>query len=165
MLYLQGRLDLRIRKQLREQGLHEHFCSNNYIEIKNKLKELRENNIITLTYKGETKTLAEWEKVTGIKRSTILQRKKMGLSDYEALQEELPMGKKRYEYNGKKKTLTEWEAATGIKRKTIKTRIQKLKWSVEKAVTTPVVKVVNSDFIVRDISAQVAILEKLSIFR
>lgn len=140
MLYLQSRLDLKRKKQLKEQGINEHFCSDNYVEIKNKLRELRKNNIITLTYNGETKTLAELEKITGIKRATILQRKRMGLSDYEALQEELPMGKKRYEYKGEKKTLKEWEVVTGIKRKTIKTRIQKLKWSIEKALTTPVGK-------------------------
>lgn len=40
----------------------------------------RRSNVF-LTYKGETKTIAEWSKITGIKQATIAQRKRNGWSD------------------------------------------------------------------------------------
>jgi hypothetical protein len=155
MLFLQDRLDIRKRKELKEQGIREQVHSDNYKEIKAKLKKLREENITTLTCGGVTKTLTEWEKITGIKRATILQRMKSGLLGEDALKEELPMGKKRYEYKGENKTLTEWEKITGIKRKTLKTRIQNLKWSIEKALTTPVKVSRKKNLTVRNTHAQV----------
>lgn len=41
------------------------------------------------------------------------------------------------EFNGEVKTLTEWAESTGIHPFTIHTRIRKMGWSVEKALTTP----------------------------
>jgi hypothetical protein len=42
----------------------------------------------------------------------------------------------RYEWNGKNLTLCEWESITGVKYMTLYMRLNKLGWSVEKALTT-----------------------------
>ena len=44
----------------------------------------------------------------------------------------------RLEYNGAKKTISEWSAITGIPAPDIWQRINRLKWSIEKALTQPV---------------------------
>ena len=45
-----------------------------------------------------------------------------------------------YSFNGETHTLSEWSDITGIDRSTISARILKLKWSVEKALSTPLQK-------------------------
>lgn len=42
------------------------------------------------------------------------------------------------EYNGERHTLSEWSQITGIGSSTIESRLMRYKWSVEKALTTPV---------------------------
>lgn len=42
------------------------------------------------------------------------------------------------EYNGERHTLSEWSQITGIGSNTIESRLMRYKWSVEKALTTPV---------------------------
>lgn len=42
------------------------------------------------------------------------------------------------EYNGMKKSITEWEKYLGLKEGVIKARVQRLGWTAEKAITTPV---------------------------
>lgn len=44
------------------------------------------------------------------------------------------------EYNGKSKTLSEWADYTGISLSALKQRLNKLNWSIEKALTTPLKK-------------------------
>ncbi|HNC91443.1 MAG TPA: HNH endonuclease signature motif containing protein [Anaerolineales bacterium] len=48
-------------------------------------------------------------------------------------------GRKRrfIEYNGVRMCLSDWSKAIGIKRGTLDVRIRKLKWSIEKSLTTP----------------------------
>lgn len=46
-------------------------------------------------------------------------------------------------FNGQSKPVTEWAEATGIHNRTIRARIDVQRWSVEKALTTPVVKIKN----------------------
>lgn len=41
-------------------------------------------------------------------------------------------------YNGQSKTIAEWSEITGIKSHTIQARINRLGWSIEKALTTPI---------------------------
>ncbi len=41
-----------------------------------------------LTYKGETQTINEWSKITGISPQTIIERKKRGYPDYICLKQE-----------------------------------------------------------------------------
>lgn len=43
-------------------------------------------------------------------------------------------------YNGETHTAAEWGRITGISRQVIRDRIKKYKWTVEKALTTPVIK-------------------------
>lgn len=45
-----------------------------------------------------------------------------------------------YSFNGEEHTLSEWSDITGIGRSTLSARILKLKWSVEKALSTPLQK-------------------------
>ena len=46
------------------------------------------------------------------------------------------------EFKGLRRTTAEWADITGIPSGTIRARIDKYKWSVEKALTTPVKKVI-----------------------
>jgi hypothetical protein len=41
------------------------------------------------------------------------------------------------EYSGKRQTLSQWSEETGIPRTTISSRIEKLKWPIERALTEP----------------------------
>ena len=45
---------------------------------------------------------------------------------------------RKLEFNGEIKTLSQWSSTTGIGRKTISSRIDKLGWSIEDALTQPV---------------------------
>ena len=49
------------------------------------------------------------------------------------------------EYNGKVQCVADWEAETGIHRSLIQQRIDRLGWSVEKALSTPVRKGKNNE--------------------
>ena len=46
----------------------------------------------------------------------------------------------RFEFNGESLTLPQWSRKTGIKRSTLSMRVFKSKWTIEEALTTPVIR-------------------------
>lgn len=54
----------------------------------------KRNNFL-LTMDGETKTISQWERITGIERRTIAKRKKLGWTDEKALRQPVKNKKER----------------------------------------------------------------------
>jgi len=93
------------------------------------------------TYRGESKTLTEWARAYGMKRSTLKSRLEgAGWPIEKALTEPIQYGRgKQVEWAGESHTLTEWGKITGVPAGTISHRLFKAHWPVEKALTTPVI--------------------------
>ena len=93
-----------------------------------------------LTYKGETKCLAEWESQLGIDHRTILIRLNNGWTVEQALSTPINNHLTKISYNNQTHTLAEWATITNINVGTLHSRLKILHWSIEKALTTPVRK-------------------------
>lgn len=91
----------------------------------------------TLTYNGETLTLAEWSKRTGIKVGTINSRHNAGMSIEQVFHKGklpfrqplirvVPTGRKgkTLTYNGETKTVAEWSLIIGVPLHTIGSRVR-----------------------------------------
>lgn len=90
-----------------------------------------------ITYKGETKCLAEWENQLGIDHRTILARLNNGWTVEQALFTPINNHLTKISYNNQTHTLTEWATITNISVNTLHSRLNILHWSIEKALTTP----------------------------
>ncbi|MCM1437818.1 MAG: hypothetical protein NC131_01210 [Roseburia sp.] len=94
----------------------------------------RSNNTL-ITYKGETKTLAQWCEQYNIKSDTVTHRMKRGYSFEKAITE--PIDKLvRYEYKGKLLTRAEMSELSGLPISCIQNRIQH-GWDIERIMTQP----------------------------
>jgi hypothetical protein len=112
-------------------------------------------------HNGEAHSLAEWSKITGIKHGTLYRRiVELGWSVGDALTtNKMAHGTvrdieartnrarnraaiPRFEYAGKRLTISEWSKETGIPRHVLKERLyrHRMRWSIEEALTTPVLK-------------------------
>lgn len=105
----------------------------------------KSNNYL-ITYKGETKTLAQWAKELNIKEGTIRSRIRYGWSIDKIF--ETPINNnavnrkariKLITYNNETKTLTEWAKEYNIPYKTLYARLAR-GWEFSKALTTPLSK-------------------------
>jgi hypothetical protein len=95
-------------------------------------------NNVTIEIDGVKKTLPEWARHFGINKETAYSRLKRGWNPKDALTKEAKVAK-LYEYNGESHTSGEWSRITGLyDRKTVMVRVDKLGWSIEKAITTPI---------------------------
>ena len=98
----------------------------------------RNNHLIT--YKGITKTATQWAEEFGLNSQIITGRLKLGWSVEKALTTKKMREKTGYRfftYDGKTQTLSQWARETGINKRTLSYRIDRLGWSIEKALTTP----------------------------
>ena len=101
------------------------------------------NNISTnrkLTLNGETHNQEEWGRITGFGGLTIHKRLKRGWSIQDALTKPLNCEQKHTRhlvYNGEDKTIRQWSEQFKISRETISYRLDRLGWSIEKALNTP----------------------------
>jgi hypothetical protein len=90
-----------------------------------------------LTHNGLTKTMAEWEEITGISSVNIRQRlDRYGYTVERALTES-PYHGTLLTFCGETKTMTVWAQELGLSVATIQQRLQRLGWSVEKALSFP----------------------------
>jgi hypothetical protein len=76
-------------------------------------------NTIYYTYKGKTKTLTQWAKITGIERATLMYRIKNGFSEDKVFKE--PPRKRAAFYQGKFISLKEYAKLTGTPYNTVQT--------------------------------------------
>lgn len=98
------------------------------------------NRFITLN--GETHTLQEWSRITGIDRRTISKRiDRDGWSVEDALTKLVKKQRSKEDllisFNGEEHTLSEWSKILNIKRETLKSRLHN-GWSIERAFTSNV---------------------------
>lgn len=91
------------------------------------------------TYNGETHTVAEWARITGISKNYIYGGLSRGWS-FEDIILRKPKSNARgklYECGGESHTLIEWSRKTGLSSTAILYRLKK-GWSVERALTEPI---------------------------
>jgi hypothetical protein len=93
-----------------------------------------------LELNGESRTIAEWSRKTGIDIATISSRLELGWPVEKALTEPPNPGRKSsnkfLEFNGESRTIAEWARKTGINMATISYRL-KSGWAIEKALSVP----------------------------
>lgn len=96
----------------------------------------RSNNFIC--HNGETKTISEWSKITGIPYGALHNRIKRKTKN--ALTKSFGERKDNIfvEINGKKITLKEYAKEIGVQYTTLWRRIRVLGWSIERAITEKV---------------------------
>jgi hypothetical protein len=122
--------------------------------------------VVEITHNGETHTADEWSEITGIKAGTILGRLKDGWTTEEALtpgrrmrpakmtkrqkqalggcnrsapkEPRRPKGK-LYTHAGRSLTLANWSIVTGIPLNTLHVRLSRQGWSIEQALSTPLI--------------------------
>lgn len=87
-------------------------------------------------YKNKQVSLAELSELTGIKPATLQYRLSKGYSCEEIIK---PVGE-YYEFNNESHTLSEWSKILDINYDVLRDRVKNLKWSIEKALTTPILK-------------------------
>lgn len=97
----------------------------------------RSSNVI-LTYNGKSQTATEWGMEMKCPPKIILQRKKRGWSDEKCLTTFFKKKERLIEFEGAIKNFSEWAIEKGIGRSTLQIRLDVCKWSIEKALTTPV---------------------------
>lgn len=94
-----------------------------------------------IEFNGETDTLANWSRKTGIKQGTIAFRLKSGWAVERALTEGVVKRKRKgrrfLEYNGEVKTMAEWAKEFGFPYKILCARINR-GWSIQRALETPI---------------------------
>lgn len=100
-----------------------------------------------LEYKGETKCLAEWAEVVGLRSGTLARRLNKGWSVAKAL--ETPLGatrkgvahnERKFTYRGEARSIKAWAKTTGLKYATVHKRISKYGMTIEEALTRPLQK-------------------------
>jgi len=93
----------------------------------------RSNRRVTIN--GETKTISQWARKSGLSSQVILNRvDKLGWGEQKLL---TPLFKKKVCYMGQVGTLTQLSISIGFNYDTVRQRIEKLGWSLEKAIETP----------------------------
>jgi len=102
----------------------------------------RRSNVI-IEFNGKKQTVTEWSKEIGIPREIIYHRIKAKWPIDKVLSVHLFKKIKLHDrksiyFNGKSQNLQRWSEETGIPYMTLLNRIRIGKWSIEKALTTPV---------------------------
>lgn len=95
-------------------------------------------NPTRIKYNGEEHSVEEWARIFGLDYNILLNN--LRHNDF-SLEEALKVsGKKRerlIEYNGKTQNLTQWADELKIPYFCLRSRLNTMKWTVEKAFTTP----------------------------
>lgn len=104
--------------------------------VSQKIQQNNRSNNRIISYQGENYTLSQLSRKYNLNAGFLRRRLEFGWSVEDAINTPKGADKRYLEFNGETHTLTEWEDITGIDRRTIGNRINKLGWSVEKALTT-----------------------------
>jgi hypothetical protein len=119
-----------------------HYCPENCRWATWNVQRRNKRNNVWIEYGGKRLILRDWAKETGISAATLRQR----LFEYKwsvprALTEQpgTQRSNNRWiSFNGLRRTAAEWARELGLSYQTLKTRLNKMQWSVKKALTTPV---------------------------
>lgn len=96
----------------------------------------RSNHLIT--YKGQTKTLAEWSEKFNMLGSTINERLRRGWPIEKALETPPEEHYIQYVYNGESKTMSEWASIYNLPYDIVKARLNQYHWPIEEVLNTPI---------------------------
>lgn len=96
---------------------------------KEQARNTRSNRLIT--YKGETKCMAQWADDLGLPKHTLEQRVAKGWDIEKALTTPYHPTRKQITFNGKSLTKIEWARELGIRYSTLRYRLEH--WTLEKA--------------------------------
>lgn len=96
----------------------------------------KRNNFL-ISYKGETHTLAQWCEVFGLERNVVAMRIYRDKIPFEEAIKRGNRVKRLLTYKGKTQSISEWTKELGFKKNTLDNRLNKLGWTVEKALSTP----------------------------
>ena len=94
-------------------------------------------NNFYIEYKGETRTLAQWCEVFGLERNVVAMRIYRDNIPFEEAIKKGNRVKRLLTYKGKTQSIAEWTKELGFKKNTLDNRLNKLGWTVEKALSTP----------------------------
>lgn len=114
----------------------EHYCKEN-CKWSDKYEQSNNRKGITcVEIGGVKKTISQWQKISGVSRSTILKRINAGITGHEIIRES---SKKNIQipFNGVAHTTIEWSKITGIAPNTLNYRL-KHGWTVNDALNAPV---------------------------
>ena len=95
-----------------------------------------EKSLKKYSWKGQTYTLREWEKITGIPYNTLRHRID-DKWDYDRVFTVKPREKRKYIYKGKEYKFRELLKISKVSSDNLRNRIDHLGWSIEDAVNTP----------------------------
>ena len=91
------------------------------------------------SYQGETHSVREWSKILDISVTSLWKRIHNPMMSYDDVFKKPKHGKVNLlTFKGETKTMIEWSKELNIPIDTLWYRIKKARWSVEKALTTPV---------------------------
>ena len=102
-------------------------------------------------FRGESRTLPEWAKVTGIPYYTLYARiHRYRWPVKHALTVPLHSSFDTITYRGERKTLSEWAAIAGMTPDTLRLRLLRYGWTVERALTEPAIHLRDRNVIRRN---------------
>jgi hypothetical protein len=113
-----------------------HFVDHHKMNRKGVMGKTTKGAEIFITLNGETRTISQWAKITGIHKDTIRHRFGIGMSPEHILYKGSMRGS-LIMYNGENRTLPYWCNKFGLKLKPTWTRIFMDKWDVENAFFYP----------------------------
>lgn len=121
-----------------------HYVPDNIRFLTHKEQQRNTRKNVFYTHEGQTKCLSEWAEYLGIKYMAVCSRIRRGWTIHDALFGEPKKDNRKYRpsnvfytYKGETKILLDWAQQYNIKYNKLQTRLKKLKWSIEKALTTP----------------------------
>jgi hypothetical protein len=101
---------------------------------KEQQRNRRSNRLVT--YNGQTRPVAEWGEILGIRHQIIIDRLDRGWTPERTFDATPDQNCHKITHNGETHSLVEWAGLVGISQKTIQIRLSR-GWSVERALTTP----------------------------
>lgn len=103
-----------------------------------KIREEKKMNTYVIEYNNEKHTTEEWAKIYGIDEEQLVKRLRCtSFSLKHALNFKEKKRERLITYNGKTQNLSDWAKELDLPYFCLRSRLNTLKWTVEKAFTTP----------------------------
>lgn len=103
-----------------------------------KIREEKKMNTYVIEYNNEKHTTEEWAKIYGIDEEQLIKRLKCTSFSLEhALNFKEKKRERLITYNGKTQNLSDWAKELDLPYFCLRSRLNTLRWTVEKAFTTP----------------------------
>ena len=106
-----------------------------WVTDKEQANNKRSNKLIA--YKGEKHTLAQWCYIFGLDYSVVYMRLYRNHLSFEEAIKKGNKVERKLTFKGKTQSMSEWTRELGFKKNTLYNRLNKLGWTVERALSTP----------------------------